>query len=171
MLPGPDHKLVYRSSDRGRTWTSAGTTNLHVGPRTEPPVQSLAPMGFMNLADGAVLAFLLHGRELHDNPLPLHTWGSWHCQAFCARSDDDGVTWSAPVNVDTPGFHDDGTPMEGNLDLTECTAVQLGQRPGSGLPAADLLTRDVGELVGRRRPVVGAGRGAGRLRDTPRPTW
>lgn len=126
MLPGPDHKLVYESNDRGRTWSAAGATNLHVGPRTEPPVQSLAPMGFLNLDDGAILAFLLHGRDLHDNPLPLHTWGSWHCQAFCARSDDDGVTWSAPVNVDTPGFHDDGSPMEGNLDLTECTAVQHG---------------------------------------------
>ena len=126
MLPGTDHKLVYESGDRGRTWTEGGTTNLHVGPPKEPPVQSLAPMGFLNLADGAVLSFLLLGKDMHDNPLSLHTWGSWHCQAFCARSDDDGATWNAAVNVDTPGFHDDGTPMEGNLDLTECTAVQLG---------------------------------------------
>ena len=126
MLPGTDHKLVYESGDRGRTWSEAGTTNLHVGPPQDPPVHSLAPMGFLNLADGGVLAFLLLGKDMHDNPLSLHTWGSWHCQAFCARSDDDGATWTAPVNVDTPGFHDDGTPMEGNLDLTECTAVELG---------------------------------------------
>ena len=126
MLPGTDHKVVYESGDRGRTWSEAGTTNLHVGPPKDPPVQSLAPMGFLNLADGGVLGFLLLGKDMHDNPLPLHTWGSWHCQAFCARSDDDGVTWSAPVNVDTPGFLDDGTPMEGNLDLTECTATELG---------------------------------------------
>ena len=30
------------------------------------------------------------------------------------------------MNVDTPGFHDDGTPMEGNLGPHECTATELG---------------------------------------------
>ena len=66
MLPGTDHKLVYESGDRGRTWSEAGTTNLHVGPPQDPPVQSLAPMGFLNLADGGVLAGVANGNRQGD---------------------------------------------------------------------------------------------------------
>ena len=49
-----------------------------------------------------------------------------HCQAFTSRSDDDGLTWSKPVNIDTPGFAPNGDKLEGNLDLTEQIGAQLG---------------------------------------------
>ena len=157
MLPGTDHKLVYESGDRGRTWSDAGTTNLHVGPPKDPPVQSLAPMGFLNLADGGMLAFLLLGKDMHDNPLPLHTWGSWHCQAFCARSDDDGATWSGAgqrrhARLPRRRHADGGQPGPHRV---HGDGARLG--PRRRLHAADLLARDVGELVGRRRPHLGAG--------------
>jgi hypothetical protein len=73
-----------------------------------------------------MLALLLIGHPLKDPSLNVWTWGSLHCQAFSSRSDDDGLTWSEPVNMDTPGFDAKGNKFEGNLDLTEASAAQLG---------------------------------------------
>ena len=126
LTPGTDHKIVSESTDRGRTWKSIGKTNLHIGPPRENPTQDLPPQGIINLADGGMLAFLLKGVDLADNKGHICTWGSHHCQAFAVRSDDDGVTWSDPVNIDTPGFDADGKELDGNMDLTEPSAVQLG---------------------------------------------
>ncbi len=125
VIGGTDHKLVRESTDRGRTWSDPVKVNLHVGPPQEKPTQQIAPQGFLNLEDGGMLAFMLIGHPLKDPALNVWTWGSLHCQAFTSRSDDDGLTWSAPVNMDTPGFDADGKPYEGNLDLTEASAVQL----------------------------------------------
>ena len=125
MTPGTDHKLVSESTDRGRTWRRIGKTNLHFGPPREKPVQDISPQGFLNLADGGILAFMLRGVDLQGNANQIYTWGSHHCQAFGVRSDDDGATWGKPVNIDTPGFDADGNQLEGNMDLTEPSAVQL----------------------------------------------
>jgi hypothetical protein len=126
LTPGTDHKLVSESTDRGRTWKSIGKTNLHIGPPRETPTQDLPPQGLLNLADGGILAFLLKGVDLGTNKHNIWTWGSHHCQAFSMRSDDDGATWSEAVNIDTPGFDPEGNQLDGNLDLTEPSAVQLG---------------------------------------------
>lgn len=122
MLPGREGNLRSVSTDRGCTWSEPVQTNLHLGPRMEKPVQHLSPQGFLNLADNGMLAFLLKGRDTLGN---IWTWGAYHCQAFTSRSDDDGLTWSAPVNIDLPGVDAEGKPLDGNLDLTEASAVQL----------------------------------------------
>ena len=126
LTPGTDHKIVSESTDRGKTWKTIGKTNLHLGPPREKPTQDLPPQGLINLADGGILAFMLKGVDLGTNKHHICTWGSHHCQAFATRSDDDGATWSEPVNIDTPSFDPDGNRLEGNMDLTEPSGVQLG---------------------------------------------
>ncbi len=127
MIAGTDHKIVSESTDRGETWQQAGKANLHLGPPREQPVQDVSPQGFLNLADGGMLAFMLGGVKCDDfADYQMFTWGSAHCQAFCSRSDDDGKTWTTPVSVDTPGVDNDGKPLAGSLDLTEMSAAQLG---------------------------------------------
>ena len=125
MTPGTDHKLVSESTDRGRTWKPIGKTNLHIGPPRENPVQDLSPQGLMNLADGGMIAFMLTGHDFDDDRYTLYTWGAKHCQAFCVRSEDDGATWGEPVNIDMPGLDADGNQLDGNMDFTEPSAVQL----------------------------------------------
>lgn len=126
LVPGPDHKKVFESNDGGRTWTPQGTTNLHVGPAREKPVQDLSPAGFLNLRDGSILALQLSAAYLNRamNRHNIWTWGGSHCQAFTSRSSDDGRTWSEPVNVDNPGADADGNPLPGNLDLTEASGFE-----------------------------------------------
>ena len=126
MVPGTDHKVVSESADRGRTWKQIGKTNLHIGPPREEPIQDISPQGLTNLADGGMVAFHLLGPDIHDTTYELYTWGSKHCQGFCRRSDDDGVSWSDAVNVDTPGHDKEGNKLEGNMDFTEVSAVELG---------------------------------------------
>ena len=126
FTPGKDHKLLYLSKDRGCTWESLGKTDLHVGPPTEKPVQQFSPQGFLNLSDGGILALMLSGHEMNKTyDFNILTWGSWHYQAFVSRSDDDGLTWTPPANIDVPGRDDAGKALAGNLDLTEPSAVQL----------------------------------------------
>ena len=124
--PDTDHKNVFESTDRGKTWSSLGTANLHLGPPRDQPVQELAPAGFLNLRDGSMIALMIMGFKLHPDQVDLNvrTWGGLHCQAFCSRSEDDGRTWSTPVNMDMPGYDQDGDQLEGNLDLTEASAFE-----------------------------------------------
>ena len=124
--PGTDHKVMFESTDRGRTWSRIGTANLHVGPPRDTPTQELAPAGFLNLRDGTIIAQLLTSSYLAEpmNQQHIWTWGGVHCQAFTSRSADDGRTWSQPVNVDMPGYDPDGKPLNGNLDLTEASAFE-----------------------------------------------
>lgn len=124
-LPQPAGKSVYVSTDRGRTWNGPESTSLHVGPRREEPVQSLSPHGFLNLADGGILAFQISRSEDFPADYPIFTWGSMHCNAWAARSDDDGMTWSGAVSLDNHGSDTDGNPIPGNLDLTEAAGIQL----------------------------------------------
>ena len=116
MTPRPDHRLMFESTDRGRTWSEPINTNIQYG---------LSPQGFLNLADGGILVFMLQGIDVHDSTYNIWTWGSTHCQAFSSRSDDDGRSWSEPVNLDTPGYDTEGEKLTGSFDLTEPSAVQL----------------------------------------------
>ena len=124
-VPEREGRTVYESTDRGRTWGKPVHSNLHVGPPSETPVQQLSPHGFLNLEDGAILAFLLAAPQDMPKGHNIWTWGGTHCEAFCARSDDDGITWSDPVQLDNPGNNSEGNPLRGNLDMTEASAVQL----------------------------------------------
>ena len=113
---------IAESPDRGRSWSDPVPAGL---PTSLPHLRSLGFATFFNLADGGMLLFGAGGHETSAEPQSIWTWGSCHCQAFACRSDDDGRTWSEPVNVDTPGFDPDGKPLEGSLDLTEQSPMQL----------------------------------------------
>ena len=115
MTPRPDHRLMFESTDRGRTWSEPVNTNIQYG---------LSPQGFLNLADGGILVFMLQGIDVHDSTYNIWTWGSAHCQAFSSRSDDDGRSWSEPVNLDTPGYDTEGEKLTGSFDLTEPSSQQ-----------------------------------------------
>ena len=108
--------VIAESADRGRNWSEPDRTDL------DP---SVGFGRFLNLADGSMLVFGARRHALTDEKLNIWTWGSYHCQAFSCRSDDDGRTWSEPVNVDTPGCDPEGGKLEGNLDLTEQSPMQL----------------------------------------------
>lgn len=79
----------------------------------------------LNLQDGSLLTFTAASYEPLKNDLNLWTWGSHHCQAFFLRSTDGGRTWSEAMSLDTP-FDREGQALDGNLDLTEVSAVQMG---------------------------------------------
>lgn len=126
LVPAIDHKKVYESTDRGRTWKPAGETNLCLDPPPKGPSQNISPAGFLNLRDGSILALMLGSTAINHEMKTqnIWTWGGSHCQAFTSRSEDDGRTWSAPINVDTPGVDAEGNPLNGNLDLTEASAFE-----------------------------------------------
>ena len=127
FAPDKDSKKVWESVDRGRTWTEAPNMNLHLGPPREQPVQDLSPNGLTNLRDGTILAPVLARVDTSDQSESIFTWGGGtHCQAWCLRSEDDGRTWSEPVNLDNQGLDADGNQIPGNMDLTEPSLVQLG---------------------------------------------
>ncbi len=113
---------IAESTDRGRTWSDPVPTSVPA----VPPTCATGGWGtLLNLDDGAMIMFGAGGHNLTDSPHNVWTWGGLHCQAYACRSEDDGLTWSDPVNVDTPGFDPDGNQYAGNLDLTEQSPMQL----------------------------------------------
>ena len=126
FAPDKADKFVWESEDRGQTWTVSAKMNLHLGPAREKPTQDISPNGLLNLSDGGILAPMLTRVDRPDQAKTIHTWGGGaHLQAFCMRSEDDGRSWSDPVNFDNAGADADGNPYEGNMDLTEASMVQL----------------------------------------------
>ncbi|MBM3804255.1 MAG: exo-alpha-sialidase [Acidimicrobiia bacterium] len=133
----PDGKLrmmVYKgeqvsiaeSTDDGRSWEPA--TPVVLPPNPSDLGRKIVPGSFVNLRDGAVLAF---GLSYHNSSLKsanIWQWGSHHTQAFATRSEDNGKTWSEWKNLDNPGLTQvtKGDQIGSNLDLTEVCAVQTG---------------------------------------------
>ena len=118
--PTEDGYAIRETDDDGRTWSPPQA--IRTGPK--PPglkkQPALGPQALLNLADGAVLMFGYHGHELAAGG-NIWQWGSQHYQAFTCRSTDNGRTWTDWLNIDTPG-----EGIDGNMDLTEVCAAQLG---------------------------------------------
>ncbi len=110
------------SQDGGRTWSQPEA--LDFGPMPEK-MKTLSVQSPVNLSDGSMISFMLGVYDLSDPDLPIGVWGAHHIRAFCARSTDDGRTWSAPVSVDNSAGLGT-TVMTGNLDLTEVSGAETG---------------------------------------------
>jgi len=122
LVPGETSCRRAESPDDGRTWTEPQPVALAM---SVPGLKRVHPGPLVNLADGSVLMFGYGG---HDSTVPgssIFTWGSHHCRAFASRSTDGGKTWSEWANIDGT-LASDGTPVDGNLDLTEVCGVEIG---------------------------------------------
>jgi hypothetical protein len=119
-----DEKFLFaESKDAGRTWSEPVVAPIPVPPHMTG--LHAGPQAFLNLKDKSMVMFLYGGHDLKNPDYTVFTWGSLHCQAYACRSEDDGRTWSAPVNVDNPGSDDKGKMYDGNLDLTEVCGAQM----------------------------------------------
>lgn len=122
LISGGETLQFAESIDRGHSWSQPATTSV---PSSPPGCVSGAWGSMLNLDDGATLLFGAGEVESVDSA-NVWTWGSIHCKAFAVRSDDDGHTWSDPVNLDGPCVDAHGNEHGGgNLDLTEQTPMQL----------------------------------------------
>ena len=141
------------STDRGRTWSAPIASTI---PNDPEDCVGGSWGSILNLDDGAMLLFGAGGPAQNDNA-SVWTWGSIHCRAYACRSDDDGHTWSDPVNLDGPCVDAQGNEHGGgNLDLTEQTPMQLSSGRVMVFLRPIFFALDVGGLVGRRGQDVGA---------------
>jgi hypothetical protein len=119
---------IAESSDNGVTWSDPVPAKVAEGWPDNPT--KLAPYGpLLETADGTLLRFLLGRVEEPSKFTNVVTWGSIHCKAYVIRSTDGGKSWSAPIELDQPGWS--GTPrgsIPGSLDFTEPTGVAMGNK-------------------------------------------
>lgn len=124
---------VFESTDAARTWSDPSPMNAPARVKDGKVKFQIGPQAFVNLADGAMV-LLGHGAPpMEGEAESKHTWSGQHFQAFSCRSTDDGRTWSDPVNVDNRGPDQNGKQIDGNMDLTEVCAVQMGNGHIMGL--------------------------------------
>ncbi len=113
--------LIAESMDHGKTWLEPQKADRapFTPPENDPEIQLNAPQGFLELRDGALLAFQVAsvpGRS-HDGDHNIWEWGTWANVAYSIRSTDGGRTWSAPVPLNGP-------PAVGQkYDLCECSST------------------------------------------------
>lgn len=88
--------VVYRrSTDNGATW-------LPMGEVAGPGVGTWGnPTAVVDRSNGRIWLFMSWNDEFHSlggigGLLPINTWG--HRKVYSSYSDDDGITWSAPVD-------------------------------------------------------------------------
>lgn len=143
-------KLVcYDSTDKGLTWSAPKDAemrgdwgSLFGGPFRVLLVQT------KKLRDGTLLALFLRGfppkllKEYYEDlPRPEKigesTWPIGHAAGFCARSEDNGMSWEAPVPMDTANFVAGAPPESPLADYSE---IGAGQLPSGRIVA---LTRTV----------------------------
>ena len=127
-----DGFFIAESTDAAQTWSTPKPVNVPAKVKGGKVKFNIGPQAFVNLADGAMvlLGYGIVEMEASDT---IYTWGGQHFQAFSCRSTDDGQTWSVPVNVDNRGLDDKGNQIDGNMDLTEVCATQMGNGHIMGL--------------------------------------
>ena len=132
LLRQDDNFFIAESTDAAKTWADPTPVNVPGTVKDGKLRFQVGPQAFVNLADGAMVLFG-YGILQVEGSKDLHTWGGQHFQAFSCRSTDDGLTWSTPVNVDNRGLDKDGNQIDGNMDLTEVCAAQMGNGNIMGL--------------------------------------
>ena len=117
------------SKDNGASWSDPVQAEVAEGWPGHP--KSLVPYGpVLETPDGGLVRFLLGGVKGENDPFTdVRTWGSIHAKAFAIRSEDQGRSWSAPIELDRPSWV--GSPrgtIPGSLDFTEPTGVVIRNR-------------------------------------------
>ena len=128
-----DGFFIAESTDAARTWSEPAPINVPTAAKNGKVGFHTGPQAFVNLADGAMVLLGYGAMPMEGASDTLYTWGGQHHQAFSCRSTDDGRTWSEPVNVDNRGLDQNGKQIDGNMDLTEVCAVQMGDGGIMGL--------------------------------------
>jgi hypothetical protein len=115
------------STDNGATWSEPVAST--VDPNWPKIPKNNTPYGPVTQGGKGVLMRFLLGSASDEGATfkDVRTWGATHCKASVIRSEDNGRTWSAPIEIDRPAWADvprGGIP--GSLDLTEPTAIVMG---------------------------------------------
>lgn len=115
------------STDNGATWSEPVASTVDSNwPKVPKSYTAYGPV--VQGAPGVLMRFLLGGAGDEGAAFTnVVTWGATHCKAAVIRSEDNGRTWSAPIEIDRPAWS--GVPrggIPGSLDLTEPTAVVMG---------------------------------------------
>ena len=108
LLSRDQDTFMAESADNGKSWTEAAKVEraAFTPPDNLQDMKLGSPQGFMELADGTLLAFQVgtipgrgHG---HEGGFNIWEWGMWANCAYSIRSTDGGKTWSAPVPLNGP---------------------------------------------------------------------
>ena len=119
--------LTCESTDNGYTWSDPVPAAVADGwPEHPKTLYAYGPL--VENKDGVLMRFLLGGVKTGDEPFTdVRTWSTTHCKALMIRSQDGGASWSAPVEIDRPSWHEmPRSDVPGSLDFTEPTAVVMG---------------------------------------------
>jgi len=141
--------LLYESRDSGLTWSQVRQAKV-LGNWSEgyqKPEKISQYGGITQTEDGTLLMFFYYRydrtvgpatmrTEFGGSELDIYAWGQTHRKAFAIRSTDNGQTWSEPIEIDQPknggeNYREWNVPRglkTGSLDLTEVTAVAIGNR-------------------------------------------
>lgn len=125
LLTGREGMARCESQDGGRSWSEPVPSRLPPPPPGLPWFALGGPQEPLNLSDGSMLMFAQAGHPTSGPSSAIAAWGAVHCQAFVCRSEDEGRSWSDPVNLDSTMIEKNEPAYSGNLDLTEACASQM----------------------------------------------
>jgi hypothetical protein len=119
---------ISESADNGRTWSDPAPAKVAEG-WPAIPEKLIAYGSLVETEDGTLLRFLYGAAKEPSQFANVATWGSVHCKAYAIRSTDGGRSWSAPIELDRPGWYQTQRgAIPGSLDLTEPTGVAIGNK-------------------------------------------
>jgi hypothetical protein len=124
---GKANVQLYESTDSGVTWSGpVGAAVADEGWPAEPAkLTTYGPL--VETDDGTLLRFLYSGVQKPAGFESIHTWSALNYKGYVIRSTDGGNSWSGPIDLDWPTWHDMARgSVPGALDLTEPTGVAMG---------------------------------------------
>ncbi len=118
--------LMSESADDGYTWSDPMPSQVASG-WSETPVKLVAYGPLIETEDGTLVRFLRSDGWSEPDFPEIITWGAFRSRAFAIRSTDGGASWSAPIELDWPTWHNvQRGDVPGSLDLSEPTGVAIG---------------------------------------------